>query len=618
MRACRTRASFCAALLLAAPLASCTKNTNTNVKIAGEGDGQAAVARTNPEPGGRDPKLGPIEKTEVSGSITQIGDMLDAGSQLINMWSPPEPGAPPVELRNLVAVTLIQEGFGPGFLEAMDLDGVHAMQIGFPHEGQPGVTDADVDVSVSLSAIDPVRAIESMPAGAQPQPMGQNLWQLIEENTQVFFRAQPKALEISLSMEGLDLANSLPGQVKVGPTQPRIKLAARNIPPVDIDVSDLIPLPAGVSRTLSAIINETKNLEAGLDFGTNRDLWARTSVEAPFGRLGLDPIGPATQAPSALAKSLPTDAIFAWVMPWGDPKLLHKMLDQQIPVGDIPAPFDGYVGEVVAGAHGILGAVRNEVLAAAYIEKGKFTLVLAAEVNDEKAAREAMRKVFGAAEKAFKDHIALAGNSPDHTYKVSLKKDAVKVGKAKGDLLTLTIPKDMQGDIEDLGWLFGDKKPQLEITSVVVDGKLFVAIGVGQKALMSDIGRRIGKSSDGGLEAGGGLALARKLADGCQYCVTLDPVEIGEMVLTVVANNHTEPAEARKAATAARSKLLELGLDGEVAIAMRLEDMQGVFGFGMPKSLLFTDPSKVKAVVELVKSVDEAREAAWAKTSAVQ
>ncbi|PRQ05468.1 hypothetical protein [Enhygromyxa salina] len=615
MRACRTRASFCVALLLAAPLASCTKNSNTNVKIAGEGDGQAESARTNPGTQGRDVKRGPVEKIEVSGSISEFGDMLDAGSKLLNMWSPPEPGAPPVELRNLVAVTLIQEGFGPGFLESVDLDGVHAMKLGFPHEGQPGVTDADVDLSLALSTIDAVRAIESMPAGMQPQPMGQNLWQLVEENTKLFFRAQPSALEIALSMDGLDLANGLRSQVTVGPKQPRIKVGATNIPPVNIDVSDLIPLPPALSRTLSSIINETENIELGLDFGTTRDLVARTGVEAPFGRLGLDPIGPATQAPSALAKALPGDAMFAWVMPWGDPKLLHDVLDKQIPVNEIPAPFDGYVDEVLAGAHKLLDNVGTEVLAAAYVDKGKFTLVLAADVKDEKSSREAMRKVLGAAEKALQDHIALAGNSPDHAYKVSFKKDGAKVGKAKGDLLTVTIPKDMHDEMKDISWLVGDNKPQLEISSVVADGKLVVAIGVGQKAFMNSVGRNLGKSSSNGLEAGGGLALARDLADGCQYCVIFNPVELGEMGFTVIAADADEPAEVRKAATKARDKLLGLGLAGEVAFALRLEDTRGTFGFGVPKSLLFADPSKVKTVVELVKSIDEARSAAWATAS---
>ncbi|PRP93254.1 hypothetical protein ENSA5_43490 [Enhygromyxa salina] len=615
MRARRTRATLCAALLLAAPLASCTKNNpSTNVKIAGEGDGPGEGGRLNAEAGGAAVEREPIEKIEIAGSVTGVGDMLDAGAKLLNMWSPPEPGAPPIDLRSFIGVMLIQEGFGPGFLESIDLDGVHAMELGFPHEGQPGVTDADVDLSLVFSAIDPVRAIESMPAGMQPQPLGDNLWQLAENDSQLFFRAGSGALEVALSMDGLDVANGLRAQVAVGPDEPRVKVAAANVPPVDIDVSDMLPLPRGMANTLSSIINETKSLELTGDFGSDRDLRAQVSAEAPFGRLGLDPIGPATQAPSELAEALPGEAMGVWVMPWGDPKLLHDALDRQIPVDQIPAPFDGYVDEVVAGAHGILGAVRNEVLAAAYIDKGKFTLVLAAEVDDEAAARDAIREVFGAAEKAFGDHIALAGNSSDHAYKVSFKKSVVRAGKAKGDLFTLTIPKAMQAALDDLGWFFGTKKPQVEVASVVVDGKLIVALGVGQKAMMSAIGRRVGKSSDAGLEAGGGLALARKLTQGCQYCIAVDPSEVGEMVFTTLSADQSQPEEVHKAAAKARDALAKLGLDGEVAFALRFDQDRGSLGFGVPKSLLFADPAKIKSVVDLAKSIDEAREAAWAKT----
>ena len=69
------------------------------------------------------------------------------------------------------------------------------------------------------------------------------------------------------------------------------------------------------------------------------------------------------------------------------------------------------------------------------------------------------------------------------------------------------------------------------------------------------------------------------------------------MAFTVIASDDSEPAEVRKAATKARDKLLGLGLEGEIAFAMRLEDTEGMFGFGVPKSLLFADPSKVKAIV---------------------
>lgn len=602
-----------AAALFVTPLTACHKHKpSTNVAIA---DGEPGLGEPGHVPSGpadRDVVHGQIQKIQVTGSITGVGDMLDAGGQLINMWDPPEPGAPPVNLRTLLEVTLIQEGFGPGFFSSINLDGVHATQVGFPHEGQPGVTDRDVDLALSLASVDPVRAIESMPAAMQPQPLGNGLWQIVEDDMELLFRAGQGALEIGLSMESLDLARSLPPKVAVGPTEPRIKMTATNIPSVDIDVTELIPLPADLARTLSSIINETKSVEFAADFGTDRDLTIRTGAKAPFGRLGLDPIGPATQQPSALAKSLPGAAMITWVMPWGDPKLLHQVIDKQIPVNQIPAPFNGYVDEVIAGAHGVLDAIEGEVLATAYIEKGKFTLVLAAEVEDEAAARKSIRAVLSAADKAFQDHIAIAGTTPEHAYTVTFKQDAVKVGKGKGDLFTLTVPKAEYDDVRNIGWLLGEKKPQLEVAAVVVDGKLIVAIGAGQKTTMGAIGRRLGKTPDDGLEAGGGLALARKLAGGCQYCIALNPVELGEMAFTAIAADKSEPAEVNKAASKAVAELVKFALVGELAFALRLDDDEGMAGFGWPKALLFADPAKIKKVVELFESIDEARQKAWA------
>lgn len=607
-----TAALFGAAALFVTPLTGCNKHkTSTNVAIA---DGETGLGEAGHIPSDgedRDAAHGPIQKIQVTASITGVGDMLDAGGKLINMWDPPEPGAPPVDLRSLVAVSLIQQGFGPGFFESINLDGVHATQIGFPHENQPGVTERDVDVAMSLAATDPVRAIESMPAAMQPQPLGNGLWQIVEDEMEMLFRAGQGALEIGLNMESLDLARSLPPKVAVGPTEPRVKMTATNIPSANIDVTELIPLPPDLARTLSSIINEAKSVDFAADFGTDRDLIVRAGAKAPFGRLGLDPIGPATQQPSALAKSLPGDAMFTWVMPWGDPKLLHRVLDKQIPVDQIPAPFNGYVDEVLAGAHGLLDTIKGEVLATAYIEKGKFTLVLAAEVKDEAAARKSIRGMFSAADKAFQDHIAVAGTTPDHKYTVTFKQDTVKIGKGKGDQFTLTVPKSELDDVRNLGWFLGDKKPQLEISAVVVDGKLIVAIGAGQKTTMSAIGRRLGKTPDDGLEAGGGLALARKLAGGCQYCIALDPVEIGEMAFTAIAADKSEPAEVHKAASKAVTELGKLTLDGELAFALRLDAEEGIAGFGWPKALLFANPAEIKKIVELLESIDVARQKGW-------
>ena len=154
------------------------------------------------------------------------------------------------------------------------------------------------------------------------------------------------------------------------------------------------------------------------------------------------------------------------------------------------------------------------------------------------------------------------------------------------------------------------------IGKMVLKNRMVVmAMGVGQKSFMSALGKRLGKAGDGGLEAGGGLALARKLSNGCQYCVAIDPIEAAEFAFMVVANNQDDPEEVRKAAKAALAKVGKLGIDGEVALAARFGTGQGAFGFGMPKGLLFTDSDKVRALVELFKSIDEAREKAAGATA---
>jgi hypothetical protein len=614
MRVPQPRAFLCAAVLVAAPLA-CTKNTRTtNVKIADGEQGRAAGdGARDPGAAGRPKPRANLQKINFSGSVFGVRDMLDAASQLITMWSPPEPGAPPLDLFGFMKVALVQQGFGPGFLESIDLDAVHAGQFAFPHDGQTGTTTADVELRLAFSAHQPVRAIESLPAEMRPQPIGQDVWQLIEDDLQLLFRAKSDSLEIAMSMPDLDIASTLRSQVAAGPNDPRINWSVTNLPRGEIDVTDIIPLPPPLARPLSSILNETSAIDFAADFGTNRDLLGRVGAAAPFSRLGLDPIGPATQTPSALAKALPSEAMLVWLMPWGDPAMLHQMLDTRIPLNQIPAPFDGYVGAVVKSMHGILGQVRGEVLVAVYLDsKGQMTMAFAAEIGDEKATQASMRELFGATEKAFKDHIALAGKSPDHAYTVGFKQGAVTAGKAKADLFTLTVPKSKQGDLAGAEWFVGTK-PKLEVSTLVANGKLIVAVGAGQAKFMTEVGRLLGKPGEG-LEAGGGLALARKVADGCQYCVAIDPKELGEMVFTVYATDPNEPEEVHKAAKLALAKLAKLELDGQMALALRLDKDRGVLGFGIPKSLLFADPAKVKTLVELMDSLDAARQEAWAKS----
>lgn len=588
-----------ALLLLAAP--ACQDKPSTKISVAPEGEesGRGKVV----DPGPAVPRK-PIEKIQLHGSASGIKDMLAAGTKLISTWSPPEPGAPAIDLETLVSMTLIQQGFGPGFFDSLRLDDVHAFEFAYPQDGQSGTSEADIELAVALSASDPVRAIESLPAASQPQPLGNNLWQMAADGLSIYLRASADAVEVALAMDQLERAAGLRQKVPAGA---RIRLGASNIPPGDIDVGDLLPMPG--SNVATSVLNETTAVEFIGDFGSDRDLSARLDVSAPFQRLGLDPIGPASQAPSELAQVLPGEAMAVWSMPWGNPKLLHGVLDRQIPVNQIPAPFDSYVGDVMRGSHGMLDQIQDEVLIAAYLDsKQQLTLVLAAEVKDEAAARTAMRGIWQAAEKAFADHIALVGSAPEHEYEVDFKADAVKVGKAKADSFTLTLSKDLadDGDLAVFDSLVGRKSPKLEVLTVISEGKLIVTIGLGGRGIMADIGRQIGKpASKDSLEAEGGLALARTLTDGCQYCVAIDPIEVLRMVLTIQADDPDNNEQTRKRAREGTSTLAKLGVEGQVALSLRMESDRGSLGMLVPKRLLFVDPAKAAKILAVFESLDD-------------
>jgi hypothetical protein len=597
-----------AALLLAVP--ACKNKPSTNVSIAPEGEesgrgGGGTVEVAPPAP------RGPIAKIHLDGSISGVGDMMAATTKLINTWDPPEPGSPAVDVRSLVSMALIQQGFGPGFFDSLQLDQVHAFELAYPQEGQAGTTPQDIELAVALSASDPVRAIESLPAAMRPQPLGNNLWQMAADDLEVFLRASADAVEIALAMEQLDRAAGMRQKVPAGP---RIRLRAQDIPPGDIDVRELLPIPG--SEAVARVLNETKSVEFTGDFGSDRDLSGRLDVAAPFHQLGLDPIGPATQAPSDLAQVLPGDAMFVWVMPWGNPKMLHGLIDRQIKVNQIPAPFDAYVGDVLKGTHGVLDQIKDEVLTAAYLDdKQQLTFVMAAEVKNEADARKAMEQIWQAAEKAFTDHIALVGNSAEHKYKVDFKTGAVKVGKAKADAFTLTLPKDMadDDDIAVFDSLVGRKSPKLEMITLISDGKLIVTIGAGGRGIMADVGRRLGKSSGDNLESEGGLATARKLTDGCQYCVAVDPIEVLRMLMVLQSDDPDQPATARKIARDGSSTLAKLGIEGQVSLSLRMASDEGSLGMVVPKALLFVDPAKAAKIVGLFEAIDEAKDAAAGK-----
>ena len=375
----------------------------------------------------------------------------------------------------------------------------------------------------------------------------------------------------------------------------RIRAHASNLPKDELDPASLLGLgmDARQSKMLAGILAELTQVQFELDIGDDRDVEMALGATAPFAKLGLDPIGAPMQQPSSLAQTLPDGAVAALVLSWGDPTLLHAMIDREVPLNQIPVPFNELAAAGVDGIKSTLNAVRDEVIFAFYLSpKGEATIVLAAKTKDEATTRAALRKLFDTGKRAFDAHLTLVGQDPQQRYTVKYKQDGVRVARHKADQFSVSVPKSMTEQTKDLSMFLG-KKQVLEIVSLAADDTAIVAIGAGARRLMTDIGRSLGKTRKSSLESAGGLALARRTTDGCQLCIIVDPIEALATRLQVVnAGNETS---ARSQSLRSLSKLGSLG---QLAFSTVVNPDSALVGFAAPQALLFAAPETTKTVRE--------------------
>src|SRR5690606_40779916 len=125
-----------------------------------------------------------------------------------------------------------------------------------------------------------------------------------------------------------------------------------------------------------------------------RDFAASVGAEAPFHKLGLEPIGAARAAATGLESRLPAEPVFVTTLSWGDPALLHGIVDS-VPMSQVPEPVRPMVEKAMKSAHGLLDQVASDVVFALYIDdkKGQATFVMAADVKDEAKTKAALQGV---------------------------------------------------------------------------------------------------------------------------------------------------------------------------------------------------------------------------------
>jgi hypothetical protein len=572
-----------AALLLASPLA-CKQKEAPAIPIV---DDEAKTAEAPPpvqaEP---EPEPAPPPSVHVRASVRELGDVFALAKEITGAWS-----GEPVDVSAQAQAILLQMGYGPGMWSSLDWGGVMAGDLRFPlsDESLPG----DSRAYGTLAAQSPRAVLDAVPESRRPQPLGDGMWEMVDDNLRVLFREQSKSLEFALVASDLDQASSLVAPALEGR---RLQVVANEFPEGWLSARDFVDLPQGAQADrVAAVFDGAGELRFEIDAGTDRDLQLHLSALAPFEHLGLDPLGPPRKQATALESSLPGAPVAVLALPWGSPALLHKALDQGIPLDQVPEPFNKIAREAIGASHTLLDQVKSDAVIGLYLTKsGKAAVLLSADVKDEVQAGAALKTITKSVVSALESYRELAGGSPDAAFKVTYKPGGGNLGKGKGDLLRLGAPKNMAADLERFAFLL-TKKSEVEVISGVHSGVAFMAFGGGAGELWAD--KRAGT-----LANDGGLAQARAASGGCQLCVGLDPVGVTRMMATV-ARDAADDKKIEKEYAAVLRDLGKLGDIGDVGFGAQVQAGKGALALGVPRTLLVPPPAtadKVRALFDRV------------------
>lgn len=590
-----TRRSVLLAASLAAPLAlaSCGKKKNTEETQPPLTPVPAVAVDAKPaDPARPQPAA---ERITVTGSVEGLDDMLAAIKKLSESYMPDQAQDPKAEIQ----AGLLGMGFGPGFFNNLDLGGLHAFTTSAPMSGGG---PQDTSVAASVAVVDARKLIENMPQSQRPSPLGEGMWELAIDSQRLLMREQGKELLLGLSTADIDTAGKLRGQAKPGA---RFQLRATNIPTDDIDPAAVLEdLPAGskLARDLSEIIKEMEAVTFEADLGTTRDLQAQVGAEAPFHKLGLGPIGKPRAASTALESRLPGNPVFVTAMSWGDPALLHKMVDS-VPMGQVPEPVKPMVEKAIESAHGLLDQIATDVVFALYLDKkGKATFVMAADVKDEAKTKAALQGVHQVLAEGVQTQATMAGKNKDGAFSAKLELDGLKVPGGTADRLTIQIPKDFQGDVRKAKMFLS--KNAIEAVSHVDEGTAIMAIGAGARALVTDVAKSLGKARKQSLAQHAGLEGLRKAMGGCQICMAGDPLEYFRFRLMLVRDDSDDKAVVKQAGTKLYD-LSKVGSIGQPGVGVKVQDDRAGAGIVIPQATLYAPRKSVETLGEINEFVDD-------------
>ncbi|MEM6293650.1 MAG: hypothetical protein AAGA54_20415 [Myxococcota bacterium] len=587
-----------AGLLLPGTLTGCAKKQPESTTPATASEPAAPPAAPKVDPMADAERANPVEKVEVLASFEGIEDMIKTASNLQAKIEGEEPSGDPMAE---IQAGLLAQGFGPGFLSSINLDALHAVKVAFPTDDAAG--PEAIDFAASLAVSDARKVLESMPSAARPQPLGGDMWELRQENEAFLIKETGTALLWGRSDADVEKAGGLLQEVGKGR---RVRIKAWNIPADQVNPAELLDLPQDIPivKTASEILQELNAAEFQLDLGSGKQVEVVASAEAPFGKLGLDPLGKARMKATPLEAKLPEGAIFVTTLAYGDPKMLHKTIDKMVPVDQVPAPFDEMVKDAVKGVHMILNSIAGNVVAALYLDgKGQPTIVIAAGVKKKKQdkAIEGLRKIHGTVKLALDAHAALQGKNKDAKFAVNWKESGLKMSGVKADQMTVKIAKDFQGETEEVALFL--KKNSIETVSFVEDGVAFWAIGAGARSLGSDVARSLGKDRSSSMASEGTLETVRKGMDGCQVCMSFDAGAYLRLRLLDMQAKTKDKAQL-KVIKKKLAELKKLKGEAEVGMGVRFAENEGAVGFVVPTATLELSKETVASMKDLLEFVD--------------
>lgn len=581
-------------------LSGCKKQVNATSDAASPSAGDPTAAHAEaaaPKP------RGPIERIHILASIEGLDDMFAAADALAARTIPEQN----LNTKAQIQALLIGTGFGPAFLDNLDLNAVHAAALDYPHEGQQ-TTLADSDFAARVATRDSRRVIDAMPAAVRPQPLGSGLWEMTGEEPRVLLRETPTAILFGLDSPDLERASGLADEVGRGR---RIRTRATNLPKDDVDPARALGIDADnpIVSILGSVVRQISGAGLEIDFGTGRDLELVTFVEAPFGEVDLSSLGPARTEATSLERRLPPRPVAAMTWSMGDPALAHEFLRQPMEADD--AALEELLARALEGTHGLLDQLQDDFVLAAYLgPKGKLALVMSGGVKHEERARNVLRSlhevVADAAAKAARERAGADGGekSPPPKVKVTFKPDGLGFSGQRADRLTVQFPKDLFD--EPRAELIIEKN-RLEIITLVQDGVATVAMGAGAKRIIADIARHQGKKRGQSLGSEPGLAAARSSLGGCQLCFAVRPTDLLRMALKVEQLDRDTNA-ARKKELATGLAKLQKKVDGDAFASgggARVAPTRAELGWVLPKTALAASPETWALLKELVDSLDD-------------